>query len=856
MSATGLQGLIEIEGVPFSGAPVAHFTDANTNAAAGDFTATINWGDNTALDSNTTIVANVNGGFDVMGDHTYAHAGHTPFSVTITGHGGGTAPATGSADVANAGLDGNANTLIATEGTALASSTIVAHFRDDNTLASATDFSASIAWGDSTTTAGVVVANVNGGFDVTAGHTYNHAGDKSFTVTITGNGGGALALGGTAHVHNATLTSSGSTLNATEGSPVSGSNGVVIAHFGDSNTQASAGDFGFSINWGDNTAADTTGNIVANVNGGFDVVANHTYDHSGDKTFTVTITGDGGGTTAPTGTAHVANATLTPSAAAFTVTEGTAFTGQVVAHFTDANTNAAAGDFTATIFWGDGSAVDANTTIVANVSGGFDVVGGHQYDHSGDKTLAVHVTGAGGTTVVTANTAHVSNATLTPTGLPVTGIEGVAYTGVLATFTDANTLAVVGDFTASINWGDGSPNSAGTITANNNGGFNVTGTHTYTLQGTKAITATITGNGGGTAIANSTMTVNDSPLTSTGVTLASTVNAPLSNVVVASFVDPNLLDGASHFSAIITWENGVTSAGTIVQTSAGHYNVTGTHTYTTTGAKAPSVFIQDGGGQITTATSTINVVGAGITASFTPFTATESVLFTGKLTHFASTVPGAVAGGFTATINWGDGSPTSTGTITANATGGFDVTGSHTWRYGGYKPVSVRVTNISNGGFIVAGGNNYVGVKAMTATGASLSGKTGTQLAATIATFTDANTLAVGGDFTASINWGDGTTSLATVIKSGTTYSVLAWHTYTTVATYSAKTTITNVNGLIVIATTKIAITKGVTSKPTVGGGTPPPVHHRHHKVGGGHGAPVTGGSGAWTKPQQEGHGV
>ena len=860
ITATALQNLTVTEGVPFSNAPVAHFTDANASAVAGDFTATIDWGDNTALDTSATVVANISGGFDVIGGHTYAHAGHTPFSVTITGHGGGTAPATGSANVQNAGLDGNANTLIATEGTAIAASTIVAHFRDANTLASAGDFAASIAWGDNTTTPGVIVANVGGGFDVTAGHTYSHSGDKSFVVTITGNGGGALALGGTAHVNNATLTSSASTLNATEGSPLAGSNGVVIAHFSDANAQASAGDFDASVNWGDGSAVDANTTIVANVSGGFDVVANHTYDHSGDKTFTVSVVGDGGGTTTPTGTAHVANATLTPSATPFTVTEGTAFTGQVVAHFTDANANAAAGDFTATIFWGDGSAVDTNTTIVANVGGGFDVVGGHTYAHSGDKTLAIHITGAGGTTVVTGNTAHVSNATLTPTGLPVTGIEGVAFTGVVATFTDANAAAIAGDFAASINWGDGSPNSVGIIAANNSGGFNITGTHTYALQGTKSIAATVTGNGGGTAVAHSTMTVNDSPLTSTGVTLANTVNVPLSNVVVASFVDPNLLDGASHFSAIITWENGATSAGTIVQTSPGHYNVTGSYTYTTTGAKAPSVFIQDGGGQITTANSTVNVAGAGFTASFTPFTATESVLFTGKLVHFASTIPGAVASGFTASIIWGDGSPNSAGTITASATGGFDVTGSHTWRYGGYKPVSVRVTNTSTSGYIIAGGNNYVGVKAMTALGASLSGKTGTQLAATIATFTDANTLAVVGDFTASINWGDGTTSLATVIKSGTTYSVLAWHTYTTAATYSVKTTISNVNGLTAIATTKIVIARSVASKPVVGGGhgKPPVHHHRPPAVGGGQGGSGTGasGSGAWTKPQQEGHGV
>ena len=38
----------------------------------------------------------------------------------------------------------------------------------------------------------------------------------------------------------------------------------------------------------------------------------------------------------------------------------------IVATFADANPNGSASDFTATIDWGDGSAVDANTTIVPN----------------------------------------------------------------------------------------------------------------------------------------------------------------------------------------------------------------------------------------------------------------------------------------------------------------------------------------------------------------------------------------------------------------------------------------------------------------------------------------------------------
>ena len=50
--ATSVSGT---EGAAISGATVATFTDANPNATAGDFTATINWGDGTSTTG--TVVA-------------------------------------------------------------------------------------------------------------------------------------------------------------------------------------------------------------------------------------------------------------------------------------------------------------------------------------------------------------------------------------------------------------------------------------------------------------------------------------------------------------------------------------------------------------------------------------------------------------------------------------------------------------------------------------------------------------------------------------------------------------------------------------------------------------------------------
>jgi RTX calcium-binding nonapeptide repeat (4 copies) len=75
-------------------ATVATFTDANPNATASDFTATVNWGDGSPSDNNVTITPNGSGGFSVNGSHTYAEEGNDTITVTINDTGGSTATAT------------------------------------------------------------------------------------------------------------------------------------------------------------------------------------------------------------------------------------------------------------------------------------------------------------------------------------------------------------------------------------------------------------------------------------------------------------------------------------------------------------------------------------------------------------------------------------------------------------------------------------------------------------------------------------------------------------------------------------------------------------------------------------------
>jgi hypothetical protein len=80
-------------------------------------------------------------------------------------------------------------------------------------------------------------------------------------------------------------------------------------------------------------------------------------------------------------------------------------------------------------------------------------------------------------------------------------MSALAYSGPVATFTDANPGATTADFTATINWGDGTT-SSGTVSGPTGGPFTVSGTHTYPSSGTfntYTISTSISDDGGSTA---------------------------------------------------------------------------------------------------------------------------------------------------------------------------------------------------------------------------------------------------------------------------------------------------------------------------------------------------------------------
>jgi hypothetical protein len=87
---------------------------------------------------------------------------------------------------------------------------------------------------------------------------------------------------------------------------------------------------------------------------------------------------------------------------------------------------------------------------------------------------------------------------------------GQTFTGVAATFSDADPNANAKDFTANITWGDGH-SSNGTIAADGHGGFNVIGTNTFANAGAFSIAVQLQDFGGSFFTVTNTANVAPSP---------------------------------------------------------------------------------------------------------------------------------------------------------------------------------------------------------------------------------------------------------------------------------------------------------------------------------------------------------
>ena len=636
---------------------LATFVDPNSLATLSDVNASLaigGWGDGTPTTAGVQLTVQQTGvipldsathpgdpTFEVLGSHTYAE--ETPpglpdtLSVVITTLGGVTTALTGAGvTVLDAPLTGSAgNVITGVEGSSTGTVRL-GTFVDGNQAAKAADYTAGggsvvVNWGDGSAPQTLSAGNLTatGSPDgvqwaISAAHTYTEEGTYAYTVTVTDDGGSVTTVAGAASVADAPLIAGAATiLMPHTGVAIPGS--TVVATFNDANTFATTSDFTGVVDWGDGSPQ-STGAVVATATPGvFDVEAGHTFANPGAYTTRVTVHDDGGAgvviagaamvttPTPPTPTNVVAHAVLTP---VDTIIAG-GNTGTIaVATFTDAHPEALS-HYTASITWGDGHTTSGAITFSSGV---FTVKGSDGYALPGTYSPIVTIRKDALTpqsvtdtdrVVVKDVTAHIATAVSNA----FTGLEGRTVSPIVGLFTSVNTADPASDFSATINWGDGTASSVGTIVSTGGGNFHIVGSHLYRQESANyAVTVTLKDVFGETVTLNSRGKVNDAPLElPAGTSFSVSSGSTFTDKVIGSFQDDDAANtNPANYAGTINWGDGSTSAAKVVFTGAtadvgSHWNVEGTHNYATKKTYTVTISLDDidSPGDVILITSTI-----------------------------------------------------------------------------------------------------------------------------------------------------------------------------------------------------------------------------------------------------------
>ncbi len=183
----------------------------------------------------------------------------------------------------------------------------------------------------------------------------------------------------------------------------------------------------------------------------------------------------------------------------------------------------------------------------------------------------------------------------------------------------------------------------------------------------------------------------------------------------------------------------------------------------------------------------------------TNVSATEGAVFNGVVAIGSYSGNGTLS----ASIAWGDGTTNSNGMVNLN-NGSFSVTGSHTYAEEGNYTIMVSV---NDGQGLSGSANSPATVSDATLTLKQFSTREISHLTEKVtAHFTDADPAGTLSDYTATISWGDGSNSSATIAKGISSFSATGTHHYTKKGSYTVTLTITDQGGSQIIKTVIVTV--------------------------------------------------
>lgn len=151
---------------------------------------------------------------------------------------------------------------------------------------------------------------------------------------------------------------------------------------------------------------------------------------------------------------------------------------------------------------------------------------------------------------------------------------------------------------------------------------------------------------------------------------------------------------------------------------------------------------------------------------------------------------------FNGTIDWGDGSASSSATFVRESNGTIDIIGSHTYAKAGTDPITITVTREpppGTLGVVVILGQVHTIASVIPASGLTLNETANTAFTVGLGSFASNLSSDV---LRAVINWGDGTTSIGKLIAEPTAgpvgrFQVVGTHTYAQTRSYLVSVTVT-----------------------------------------------------------------
>ncbi len=385
----------------------------------------------------------------------------------------------------------------------------------------------------------------------------------------------------------------------------------------------------------------------------------------------------------------------------------------------------------------------------------------------------------------------------------------------VAQFRDTSGNLPPADYIASIDWGDKSPITDGTITDLGDGFYGVYAGHTYAEEGTYTITIRVASPTGVVNSVTVPMTIVDAPLTPIPSTIAATEGAKFSGIV-GSFTDANPTAPLSDYTVTINWGDSATSSGTVIQPAGPGtaFDVNGVHTYATFGTYSITINVQDEGGSFTQVFSTAIVADAPLFPL--PKTITEVVGSAFKNVNigaFVDSDPGGSIFDYSVSVDWGDGGPTSSlgnGVSLVFRGNQWNIMAGHVYQhYGnGSYPVTVTVDDIGGATTTVNSLINVVDAS-INASGTPFTVVEGATFNGAVAEFNSTNVFASPTDFnTPTINWGDGSAlDVGSIVQIGPgTFGVFGTHVFNQVGTVPVTIGITSVGGSSATATAQATI--------------------------------------------------